>query len=201
MRRKKEAEDFAKILAQSKANVTSKIKQTGDKLGLERAEEVYHPSRDFQVSDEVLVHDLKKEGVITRIDKDVYFVQVGYAKLKTSKENLRLLCDLETEDKPKKKKTPQRSKGGMMTPAVSQSISAEIDVRGMIGDDAWLAVDKYLDEAMLAHLSSVTVIHGKGTGALRQAIQTRLRRDSRVASFRHGSFGEGDSGVTVITLK
>ena len=89
----------------------------------------------------------------------------------------------------------------MSTPQVSRNISSEIDVRGMIGDDAWMEVDKYIDCALLANLRSVTVVHGKGTGALRAAITGRLKKDKRVASFRQGEYGEGDSGVTVITLK
>ncbi len=204
IRRKKEADDFAKALAATKANVASKVKQTSEKLGLnlERAETIYKPSREFKVGDEILVYDLKKEGKITKIDKEQYFVQIGYAKLKTNKENLRLLSDLEDENSAKKKKQSKKpNRAGMSTPAVSQSIRAEIDVRGMIGDDAWLTVDKYIDEAVLANLSNVTIIHGKGTGVLRQVIQQRLRRDSRVDSIRPGTFGEGDSGVTVVTLK
>ena len=204
IRRKKEAEDFAKAIAASKANVSSKIKSATDKLGLnlERAETIYRPSREFKVGDEILVYDLKQEGKITKIDKEQYFVQVGYAKLKTDKSNLRLLSDIEDDAAKKKKKQMKKvNRSGMSTPAVSQSIRAEIDVRGMIGDDAWLAVDKYLDEAVLANLGSITVIHGKGTGVLRSVITQRLRHDKRVASIRPGAFGEGDSGVTVVTLK
>ncbi len=205
LRRKKDAEDFAKAIADSKAKVSDKIKSTNDKLGLnlEKAQSIYKPSREFQVGDDILVFDLKKEGKITKIDKDFYFVKIGYAKLKTSSDNLRLLSDIE-DDMPKQKsknKFQRKNGGSMSTPAVSARISAEIDVRGMIGDDAWMAVDKYIDEALLANLPSVTVIHGKGTGALRQAIQSRLRRDKRVDSIRNGAYGEGDSGVTVITLK
>ncbi len=71
----------------------------------------------------------------------------------------------------------------------------------MIGDDAWFSVDKYLDDAHIAGIKSVTVIHGKGTGALRNAIWKNLKNDKRVASFRPGEYGEGDYGVTVIELK
>ncbi len=205
IKKKKDAEDFAKALAASKAAVSDKVKQTSDKLGinLERAETIYKPSREFKVGDEILVYDLKKEGKITKIDKDSYFVQIGFAKLKTNKENLRLLSDLEEqqENKNKKKTAKPRGASSGQTPRVSATISAEIDVRGMIGDDAWLTVDQYIDRAVLANLGSVTIIHGKGTGALRQIIQQKLRRDKRVDSFRNGAYGEGDCGVTVVTLK
>lgn len=205
VKRKKEAEDFAKAIAASKANVAAKVKQASDKLGinLERAETIYKPSREFKVGDDIYVCDLKQEGKLLKIDKDQYHVQVGYAKLKTTVENLRLLCDMESEVPKKKKPGTMRkvNRNGMSTPQVSRNISSEIDVRGMIGDDAWMEVDKYIDCALLANLNSVTVVHGKGTGALRAAITSRLKKDKRVASFRMGEYGEGDSGVTVITLK
>lgn len=205
VKRKKEAEDFAKAIAASKANVAAKVKQASDKLGinLERAETIYKPSREFKVGDDIYVYDLKQEGKLLKIDKDQYHVQVGYAKLKTTRENLRLLCDMESEVPKKKKPSTIRkvNRNGMSTPQVSRNISSEIDVRGMIGDDAWMEVDKYIDCALLANLNSVTVVHGKGTGALRAAITSRLKKDKRVASFRMGEYGEGDSGVTVITLK
>ena len=85
--------------------------------------------------------------------------------------------------------------------SVSRDFKPEIDLRGMNGEEAWLATDKYLDEANVAGIHSVTVIHGKGTGALRAAIWSHLKNDKRVTSFRAGAYGEGDYGVTVIELK
>ena len=84
---------------------------------------------------------------------------------------------------------------------VSRACSPEIDLRGMTGDEAWIEIDRYLDSAGLAGLSSVRLIHGKGTGALRAAVRSSLRDDPRVASFRSGQQGEGDTGVTVVELK
>ena len=83
----------------------------------------------------------------------------------------------------------------------NHDFKGEIDLRGMNGDEAWFAVDKYLDSAILYGFRTVRIIHGKGTGALRQAMQNFLRTDKRVASFRRGQYGEGDSGVTVVELK
>ena len=88
-----------------------------------------------------------------------------------------------------------------MKKSVVSSFRTEVDVRGMIGEDAWFVVDKYLDDAVLAGISSVRVIHGKGTGALRAALWRYFKTDRRIASFRHGAFGEGDAGVTVIDLE
>ena len=77
----------------------------------------------------------------------------------------------------------------------------EIDLRGLTGDEAWSKVDKYLDETILAGFSKVRLIHGKGTGALKNALWQYLRTDRRVATFRVGQYGEGDGGVTVVELK
>ena len=77
----------------------------------------------------------------------------------------------------------------------------EIDLRGMMGDEAWFEVDKYFDECILSNIRVVRLIHGKGTGALRAAMHRYLKGDKRVASFRLGRYGEGDGGVTIVELK
>ena len=77
----------------------------------------------------------------------------------------------------------------------------EIDLRGMMTDEAELAVERFLDNAVMGKLNEVTIIHGKGTGALRKAVQQQLRRHPRVKSFRLGRYGEGEDGVTVVELK
>ena len=90
---------------------------------------------------------------------------------------------------------------GKVKKSIVSTFHAEIDVRGMIGDDAWFVVDKYLDDAVLAGVPSVRIIHGKGTGALRAALWKCFKSDPRIQSFRHGSYGEGDAGVTIIEFK
>ncbi|MBQ2468707.1 MAG: Smr/MutS family protein, partial [Clostridia bacterium] len=77
----------------------------------------------------------------------------------------------------------------------------ELDIRGRYGDDGWDETDKYLDQAVLSGISSVRIVHGKGTGALKKAIWEHLKTDRRVKSYRLGNYGEGDSGVTVVELK
>lgn len=85
--------------------------------------------------------------------------------------------------------------------SITQGLSSEIDLRGKNGEDAWFEVDKYLDSAQLAGLQSVRLIHGKGTGALKKQLWNFLKNDKRVKSFRLGTYGEGDLGVTVCELK
>ena len=84
---------------------------------------------------------------------------------------------------------------------VNRDFRDEIDLRGLLGDEAWQEVDKYIDEAIVAGFSKVRLIHGKGTGALKNALWQHLKKDRRVASFRIGQYGEGDGGVTLVELK
>ena len=83
----------------------------------------------------------------------------------------------------------------------SSTVSAEVNLIGMTVDEAVPAMEKYLDDAYIAHLKSVRVVHGKGTGALRKGIHDYLRRQKHVSSFRLGEFGEGDAGVTIVDFK
>ena len=102
--------------------------------------------------------------------------------------------------KDKKKKSPPRTSGGG-TSLRTAAVPREIDLRGMECLEGVAAAERYIDSAVMAKLSPVTIIHGKGTGALRTAIQQMLRKNKNVKSFRLGVFGEGESGVTVVELK
>ena len=95
----------------------------------------------------------------------------------------------------------QRTGAGKIKMSKSASISTEINLLGMTVDEALPALDKYLDDAYLAHLPSVRIVHGKGTGALRNAVQNHLKRIKYVASYRLGEYGEGDAGVTIAVFK
>ena len=101
----------------------------------------------------------------------------------------------------RRKAEPLKVNEGKVKKSIVSTFRAEVDVRGMIGDDAWFVVDKYLDDAVLAGVPSVRIIHGKGTGALRAALWKYFKTDSRIKSYRHGAYGEGDAGVTVIEFK
>ena len=85
--------------------------------------------------------------------------------------------------------------------AGARAANNELDIRGMMTDEADLAVDRFLDSALMGKLNTVTIIHGKGTGALRKAVHQQLRRHTAVKSFRLGRYGEGEDGVTVVELK
>ena len=121
----------------------------------------------------------------------------------TTKVNIK---DLARDDSPDESVTFEgasfkkvSSKGASLSKSLS--ISPEIQLLGMTTDDAIITLDKYIDDACLSSLESVRIVHGKGTGALRKAVEAFLKKDSRIASFRLGEFGEGDTGVTIATLK
>ena len=111
-----------------------------------------------------------------------------------------LAKDAGIAEKPVFEKKTSARRGGTSA-AVSRDARMELDLRGETGEDGWLRTDKYLDEAILSGMHSVTLIHGKGTGALRRALWGYLKTDPRVKSFRAGQYGEGDAGVTIVELK
>ena len=100
------------------------------------------------------------------------------------------------------RKLKQKSSGiGKLKMSKTASISPEINLIGMTSDEAIMTLDKYLDDAFLSHISPVRIVHGKGSGVLRNAVHNYLKRQKHVKSFRLGSFGEGDYGVTIVEFK
>ena len=116
----------------------------------------------------------------------------------SAEDKLRLI---EGNAKFKSKTAPKSPSEGKVKRSIVSEFRIEVDVRGMIGDDAWFVVDKYLDDAILANVPSVRIIHGKGTGALRAALWKYFKSDKRIRTYRHAEYGDGDAGVTVIELK
>ena len=167
-----------------------------DKLGLE---DDYVLPRPLAVGDKVFLVTVGREGVVTALKdkKGLVSVTAGILKTKVEESKIRLL---DGKVKYKTKESAKPSEGKVKKTVVS-SFRPEVDVRGMIGDDAWFVVDKYLDDAILASVATVRIIHGKGTGALRAALWKYFKSDKRIKSYRHGQYGEGDAGVTVIELK
>ena len=160
-----------------------------------KRDEGYVLPRALRRGDEVLIVSLgRKATIISEPDRSGKVeVQAGVIKTKVA------LGDLELIEEEKKDATDKKRGGYKMT--VNRDFRDEIDLRGKTGDEAWSAVDKYFDEATMAGFSTVRLIHGKGTGALKAALWEYLRRDPRVSKYRIGKFGEGDGGVTVVELK
>ena len=163
-------------------------------------DEDYKLPRPLVVGDKVYLVALGKEGIVTALkNKDgLISVTSGILKTKVSEDKLRLI---EGNSKFKVKPQQPRVNEGKVKKSIVSTFRSEVDVRGMIGDDAWFVVDKYLDDAVLAGVPSVRIIHGKGTGALRAALWKYFKTDKRIKSYRHGEYGEGDAGVTVVEFK
>ena len=159
-------------------------------------DEDYTLPRPLKVGDEVRVVGIDKVGTVLKAtDKNGYVsVRIGIVTSKIEENKLRLI--------EKNDKKPQKAKCGAVTKALApKAFKTEIDLRGMTGDEAWFVVDKYIDDAYMAGFFTVSLIHGKGTGALKQALWTALKKEPRVSSFRLGGYGEGDGGVTIIEIK
>lgn len=193
---KKEAEKDKKFdnLEQARLAVREQLKKA-DKATVAEDEDddrEYIPPRDFRIGDEVIIASINKKGYIEAIDGENASVKAGIITTKVRISDLRLL---ETQ----KAKEVKKSTATYSRPA--EAVKNEVDVRGLTGDDAYFVIDRYLDTAMLAGYRTISIIHGKGTGALRAAVWEHLKHDKRVRSYRSGRYGEGDTGVTVVELK
>ena len=157
------------------------------------------PPKNLRPGDRVRIVHLGTEATVLAAPdaKGEVQLQAGVMKLKVHVTQLQMPKEEPAGTKAQKKKGGVRSNVDIAARAVRQ----ELDIRGMAVDEALPEVDKFLDDAMLSGLGEVSIIHGKGTGVLRAGVQDALRRNPRVKSYRLGVYGEGESGVTVVTLK
>lgn len=158
----------------------------------------YKPS-DFKLGESVKVLSMNLTGSVVSLPdaKGNLDVQMGILRSKVNISDLEII-----DEKPNYlQKTSKRTGKGKIKMNKSLTVATEINLLGKTVDEAVAELDKYLDDASLAHLSSVRIVHGKGTGALRQGIHKYLKRQKHVKSFRLGAFGEGDAGVTIAELR
>ena len=147
-----------------------------------------------------MIADTKQRGVLAgNPDGSGHvFVQMGIMKTKVSVNKLRLI---ENQPQKKTKQNQPQKKQGRVSAKTERSGSMELDIRGSTCDEGVYEMEAFIDRAVLSHISTVTIIHGKGTGLLRKAVHQRLKRMPYVKSYRLGVFGEGEDGVTIVTLK
>lgn len=201
VKKKRESAQLGQELAEARGRIRHSLREADDKVNpvSERTDEEYVLPRPLQKGDRVLLINVGTEGTVTEDPdkKGNVIVKTGMINTRTNVKNLKLIAGaVEILDADRKQISATQ-----IRKTVVRTFSPSIDLRGEVGDDAWFMTDKYLDDAKMAGIHSVTIIHGKGTGALRTAIQSRLKRDPRVKSFRNGNYGEGDAGVTVVELK
>ncbi len=189
-----------KDLEKSRRKVHDKISEKNEKLALksERTTHKILKPNQIRLGDSVKIVSMGLKGSVSSLpDKNGrLFVQCGIIRSQVSLSDLVLL-----EEETVKTEKMQRSSSGKLKMSKSYSVSTEINLLGRTVDEALSELDKYLDDAYLAHLPSVRIVHGKGTGALRKAVHGYLRKNRVIKSFRLGEFGEGDAGVTIAEFK
>lgn len=201
LKKQKDSEKLGDHLSAARKNVREHLKANKEKFDPieERTNEEYVLPRPLKKGDEVLIVSINKKGFILDDPegKDQVNIQAGILKTRAKISDLQLIEGTVTITNAEKK---QKAVNDYKL-TVSRNFRSEVDLRGMMGDEAWFVVDKYLDEALVAGIHSVRLIHGKGTGALRKALWNYLKGDRRVAAYKTAEYGEGDFGVTVVELK
>ena len=189
----------AKEMEAERARLREKIKSTETGLQTKTRKPKKKVKADaLHIGDRVRVMSLNLEGTVSTLPgpKGDLFVQMGILRSQVHVSDLEYLGEAES---PKGK--PGASGSGKIKMSKSALVSTEINLIGMTVDEAIGHLDKYLDDAYLAHVPSVRIVHGKGTGALRNAVQQHLKRCKYVKTYRLGSLGEGDAGVTIAEFK
>ena len=188
-------------LEKTREKVRGKISEKNDNLSLKakQAPKKTVAPKQLKLGDSVKILSMGLKGIVSSLPdhKGNLFVQCGIIRSQT---NINDIVLMEDEPVTKPSFTP-RSGSGSMKMSKSYSISPEINLLGKTVDEALAELDKYLDDAYLSHLSNVRIVHGKGTGALRKAVQGHLKKVKYIDSFRQGEHGEGDAGVTIATFK
>ena len=201
LQKKRESENLGSHLDQARRNIRENLRANEGKYDPveDRRDENYVLPRPLKKSDEVLIVSIGKKGILLAgpDSKGNVEVQVGMMKTRAKIKDLQLVENAVTITDEQKKQQSLRD----YKMAVSRDFKTEVDLRGMNGDEAWFVVDKYLDQALIAGINSVRLIHGKGTGALRKALWNYLKGDRRVGAYKTAPYGEGDFGVTVVDLK
>ena len=202
---KKENRGDIRSLEKNRSKLREKIDKTHEKTKLSKTEAPRKKNKlsDFKLGEDVRIISMNIEGTVNSIpdNKGNLYVQCGVMRIQAKMD------DIEFIDKPNvfapgmkfSTKSSGKSQGKSLSKA--STMSMEINLLGKTVDEALAELDKYLDDAYLSHLSSVRVVHGKGTGALRNGVHNYLRKVSYVSSFRLAEYGEGDAGVTIVEFK
>lgn len=187
-------------MEKQRTNIREKMAANEKKSSKEKETAIYNPKvpKKLRIGDSVKVLSMNLTGTVHSLPnaKGDLFVQMGILR---SQVNIKDLVLIEDATPGSKKYT--KTGAGKLKMSKSASVSTEINLIGKTVDEAIALLDKYLDDAYLAHLPSVRIVHGKGTGALRSAVQSHLKRQSYIKSFHLGEFGEGDAGVTIAEFK
>ncbi len=196
MRKKAVRAENAQQINEERVGLLKKLNEAQDSLGImqDEIDTPQKPTRPAKAGDTVLLMKLGTQASVISVSSDgTLTLQAGILRITAKQDEVRLVEEAE------KVKTKFRKKTEAQIHRLA--VSPEVDLRGSMTDEALLMLERYLDSARTAKLPSVRIIHGKGTGALRKAVQDYLRRDPGVKAFRLGRYGEGEDGVTIAELK
>ena len=187
------------LSSEQKAKLKADLRALEDAADPVHAKEqgTYVLPRPLKVGDTVLIFDIDKKANVLKLpegNSNTVLVQAGIIQTRVPLSNLRLV-----QEKPKQQ--PRRTITRNVTGRAQAKVMTELDLRGQNTEEALMNVDRFIDSALLTGVNMLTIIHGKGTGTLRAAVQQHLKRHPSVASYRLGTFGEGESGVTIVELK
>ena len=194
LRKAKDKEEFRKSLKQAQAKVDETIASLENEAEMNKKPEKRPLTRPLIKGDDVRIYSLGVEAVVLELpdSKGMVYVQAGALKTKVKQSDLELI---------KKKRTEYESVATVKTNRATRRVKSELDIRGMTAFEAESLIEDYLSDCITSGLSTANIIHGKGTGALRAAVHLQLKNHPLVAEFRLGLYGEGENGVTIVTLK
>ncbi|MBR2305284.1 MAG: endonuclease MutS2, partial [Ruminococcus sp.] len=206
MKKEKDKADFSQKAAQAKGIQRRAINKLYDESmpEMESRNKDYVLPRPLKKGDKVILADNGRRGILTSVPdaSGSCFVQIGIMRTKVDASKLRLIE--EEEQKPVKQQ--KKSKGGAVTKngvesRMTRKLSTELDIRGYAADEGVHEVDQFISDAIMSGVSMLTIIHGRGTGVLKNAVRNHLKRHRSVKSYRPGVYGEGEDGVTIVELK
>ena len=199
LKKEKDKADFSDKVRSARSKTNSALDNMSDRANpvIERKKTKYKLPRELKIGDNVRLMDIGSKGVVISLPDagGSCTVQVGMIKTRTAADNLELITE---------NPAPQKKKGGVkktLQSNMTRKSSMELDIRGMMTDEGVMEVDRFIDNCLLSGIETVTIIHGKGTGALRAAVHQFLKNNKNVKSYRLGEYGEGEAGVTVAVLK
>ena len=199
IKHQKDKAEFSSLAAKAKASLNSRITEMENAADpiKQNANDKYVLPRPLKIDDSVLIFDIDKKAVVLSLPDKSGYVEVlaGIIKTRVKLDNLRLI---ETSHITTPVNFPTTRN---VTSKASAPVKTEIDLRGKMVDESILDLDNFIDSSVLLGINEITIIHGKGTGALRKGIHTHLKSHPSVKTFRLGVFGEGEAGVSIVTLK
>lgn len=201
MKKEKDKSDFSAMVKTSRSKANSALNSMSDRANpvIEKKKSKYVLPRELRVGDTVRLMDIGNTGTVISLPDagGNCVVQIGMMKTRTKTDNLELILE---QAPPKKKQSGSNIKKSVQSNMTRKS-SLEVDIRGMMTDEGIMEVDRFIDSCLLGGIETITIIHGKGTGALRAAVHQFLKHNKHVKSYRLGAYGEGEAGVTVAELK